>query len=198
MAWAPDYATLAAFKSYLRIPADDVVDDAELALAITTASREIDGDAGRQFGVVAAPEAREYEPYWDKGSSTLMVDVDDFQSVTGLVVVVDGTVVDSGDYVKLPRNAAAKGRPWERLRFTELSSGELATVTAPWGWTAVPDTVEQGTLIQANRVLVRRNSPMGIAGSPELGNELRLLARMDPDVALALRSGRYVRVWGAA
>ena len=39
----------------------------------------------------------------------------------------------------------------------------------------------------------RKGSPYGIAGSPDLGSELRLLAKLDADVAVLLRS--FVRMW---
>jgi hypothetical protein len=60
-------------------------------------------------------------------------------------------------------------------------------VTALWGWTAVPVAVKQATLLQASRFFSRRHSPYGVAGSPELGSEIRLLARVDPDVGVSLR-----------
>lgn len=60
----------------------------------------------------------------------------------------------------------------------------------------MPAVVSSACLIQAARFFVRRDSSYGIAGSPELGNELRLLARLDPDVALLLTSVK--RWWAAA
>ena len=68
-------------------------------------------------------------------------------------------------------------------------------VTARWGWAAVPSTIKQATLLQASRLLARRDAPFGIAGSPDVGSEIRLLARVDPDVAVAVAP--YRRWWGA-
>jgi hypothetical protein len=68
-------------------------------------------------------------------------------------------------------------------------------ITAAWGWDAVPDPIEEACLLQASRLLSRRDSPHGIAGSPEAGSEIRLLERLDPDVAISCRPFR--RVWGA-
>jgi hypothetical protein len=42
MAWDIDYATLAVFKNYVKVPLDDTEDDVELALALTAASRAVD------------------------------------------------------------------------------------------------------------------------------------------------------------
>ncbi|NIL59971.1 phage gp6-like head-tail connector protein, partial [Salinispora arenicola] len=73
--------------------------------------------------------------------------------------------------------------------------GEL-TITAPWGWPAIPTAVVLATQLQASRLLTRRDSPYGVAGSPQDGSEMRLLARVDPDVEVVLRP--YVRHWWAA
>jgi len=50
----------------------------------------------------------------------------------------------------------------------------------------VPTTVKQATLLQASRVFARREAPFGVAGSPDMGSELRLLEKVDPDVAVML------------
>lgn len=54
----------------------------------------------------------------------------------------------------------------------------------------VPDTVKLATMIQASRLYHRRNSPFGIAGSVEMGSELRLFNKVDPDVAVLLSTER--------
>jgi hypothetical protein len=132
------------------------------------------------------------------------VDVDDFQTTTGLVVNLDldddGTYSDAvTGFRKLPLNAQQKGRPWEHLVLPDGvdvcgEEGEVG-VTVAWGWTTVPVAVEQATALQASRFLARRNAPFGVAGSPETGSEIRLLAKVDPDVAVSLKD--YVRrAWG--
>lgn len=197
MAWAPDYVTTSQLKSYLRV--GDAVDDAELAFAITAASRAVDQDTNRQFGVLSAAEERIYRAYPDYERGYWVVEVDDFQSTTNLAVEVDDTVVTT--FLKEPRNASQRSRPWTRVVFTSDSetlpcrASEVA-VTALWGWTAVPDTVKQATLLQASRFFKRRDAPFGIAGSPDQGSELRLLARVDPDVQVTLRSYRRTRAVG--
>lgn len=204
MAWAPDYVTSAELKSYLNI--DDSADDTELGYAITAASRAIDQDAGRQFGVVASAEERFYTARYDRDRCRWVVDIDDLMSTSGFDAQVQDTDgVDVGqinDYFLEPRNAAAQGRPWTLLVVKPDSSykptglaNEVA-ITALWGWTAVPSAVKQATLLQASRLFSRRTSPYGIAGSPDTGSELRLLARLDVDVAVALRP--YRRWWAAA
>jgi hypothetical protein len=51
----------------------------------------------------------------------------------------------------------------------------------------VPSAVKLATRLQASRFMARRDSPYGVAGSPDAGSEIRLLSRVDPDVAVALR-----------
>lgn len=59
----------------------------------------------------------------------------------------------------------------------------------------IPEAVKMATMIQASRLYHRRDTPYGVAGSPEMGNELRLLSRLDPDVQLLLSTER--NWWGA-
>lgn len=194
MAWAPDYLTLAQYKAYPRI--DDTVDDAELSTAITAASRAIDDHCNRQFGKVATPEARTYRAYYDYERCRWAVSIDDLQTAAGVVITADGAAVT--DYVLEPRNAVAEGKAWTRLVFgssVRLSDDEIGAV-GPWGWTAFPVAVVQACKLQTSRLAARRDSPFGIAGSPQQGSELRLLARVDPDVAVALRGYRRPRKAG--
>lgn len=204
MAWAPDYITAAQLKAFEYI--SDTVDDAQVAWAITTSSRAVDNACSdgheRQFGLVAAAEERRYTPRWSPRRCRWVVDVDDFQTVTGLLVNLDldedGTFSDAvTGFTKLPLNAAAKGRPWEQIVIPDTYTSDLCgaegevAVTAKYGWTTVPVAVEQATALQASRFLARRGAPFGVAGSPEAGSEVRLLARVDPDVKVSL--GDYVR-----
>jgi hypothetical protein len=199
MVWAPDYVTAAELKSFLRIT--DSEDDAELALAITTASRAADRHCHRQFGNVASEEARKYTACWDRRRRRWVVELDDLHDSDDLTVeTADGDAIDV--YTLEPVNAAFTGKPYQRLVVDPDSAAKPTsethgvTATSPnWGWAAVPVPVEQGTLLQASRFHARRFSPYGVAGSPEQGSELRLLARLDPDVAVSL--GGFVRWWAA-
>jgi uncharacterized phiE125 gp8 family phage protein len=198
MTWAPDYVEAEELKAYLRI--DDTVDDSEVALAITAASRAVDRCANRQFGLAAAPEARVYTARWDKDRCRYVIDIDDLMTVTGLTVTGEAGAIDV--FAKQPGNANLAGQPWTRLVVDPTSATlptlkeDGVTVTARFGWTTVPVAVRQATLLQAARLFKRRDAAFGVAGSPELGSELRLLAKVDPDVAVVL--GPYQRWWGAA
>jgi hypothetical protein len=197
MGWAPDYVESADLKAYLRI--DDTIDDAQLGFAIAAASRAVDDSAARQFGLVAAPEARVYTARFSSSRRRWVVDMDDLMTVAGLVVATAAGTITA--YQLHPRNADKKGRPWTRL-LVDDSSGvqptcdvDGVTITARWGWTTVPVAVEQATLLQAARFFKRRDAPFGVAGSPDLGSEMRLLAKVDPDVEVALND--YRRTWVA-
>ena len=192
MTWAPDYVAASDLKSFLRI--GDTVDDVEVDFAIAAASRAIDRAANRQFGLEAAPVQRAYTARWDKARCKYVVDIDDLMTVTGLIVTVD---VTETTYTLHPSNADLDGRPWTQIVLDGGTCTEDGvSVTAQFGWTAVPDAVKQATLLQASRFFKRRDAAFGVAGSPELGSELRLLAKVDPDVDVVL--GPYRRWWGVA
>lgn len=193
MAWQPDYCTVGELKAFLRV--DDGDDDVELGSAVTAASRAIDTACNRQFGAVETAEERWYPAEWDRHRGAWTVTIDDLM-VEPAAVEVGGTATTA--YVLHDRNAPAKGKPWTRLILGPGSGtpgGDDVAVTAVWGWTAVPATVKEATLLQASRFSARRDSPYGIAGAPDQGGELRLLARVDPDVETMLRG--YRRWWGA-
>lgn len=219
MAWAPNYCTAAELASYLRV--GDTADDVQLGLAIAAASRAIDQECNRQFGTIAAPIGRIYtaryddvrtyeqaaqagalQAYTPRVNDGWSVDIDDLASGVGLLVATDNAR-DGGFATTItgatlgPVNAVADGRPYTVLRSrTALPTvRDGVRITALWGWSSVPDAVKQACLLQASRVHSRRDSPYGIAGSPDMNSEMRLLAKVDPDVAVILRP--YVRRWWA-
>lgn len=186
MAWAPDYCTSAELKAYINV--SDSIDDTQVALVVTAASRAVDSFCGRQFGVVASAEERVYLAYPDYQRRRYAVDFDDLMTMTNLAVVIDD--VTTTDYTLEPRNSDKTGVPWTRIVFADGTTVDEAAITAIWGWTAVPSPIKQATLLQAARLLKRRDAPFGIAGSPDQGSELRLLARLDPDVQVMLANYR--------
>lgn len=199
MAWAPDYITSAELKAYARISHAD--DDAQVADAIAAASRAIDRHALRQFGVVGAAELRYYTAEWDRRVRRWIIPVDDLMTTTGLVVTVDGGDTITS-YRTEPRNNVAKGRPWEVITVGTDSAvlpdtaEDAMAITGLWGWTAVPTSVKAACKLQANRFLNRRDSPYGVAGSPDTGSELRLLAKLDADIKPMLAG--FCRTWAVA
>lgn len=192
MPWAPDYSTPQLVTDYLDVDTGSV--DAYVGMWITTVSRNVDDFCHRQFGKTDAPEERYYTPVWDRRDQCWYVDVDDLDGAAAADLVIED---DSGQTVTgavlLPRNAAVKGRPYERLRLN-VATGEIAG-TAVWGWSAVPAAVPTALLLFAARLNARMDSPFGIAGSPSEGSEIRLLAQLDPDFRTVLKPWR--RMWWA-
>jgi hypothetical protein len=200
-----DYTTLAELKAHLRIT--DTTDDAILAVHITAASRAVDQFTYRRFGQSASATARVFTADGGKTLGDEFLALDDIQTTTGLVVKSDTagdytyatTLVLGTDFDMYPADAPDLGVPWTgivmRRTATALPTHRAGMqVTASWGWTAVPSVVEIATLIQAARFFVRRDSAYGVAGSPDLGNELRLQSALDVDVQVALQS--VLRYWG--
>lgn len=208
MTWQPDYATAAELTAYLRVT--DTDDDLNAATAVTAASRAIDANAGRQFGLTGSAVPRFYTyrgMRTDAGQPILQMD--DLMTSSGLLVALDtgqqgtytGPLVLGTDYDLWPRNAAADGRPWTGIVMRRAPAfwfpywEDGVRITANWGWSTVPTAIHQAALIQAGRYFIRKDSLYGVAGSPATGSEVRLLARLDPDVALTVSA--YKRWWGA-
>lgn len=195
--WKPDYVTVDEAKEYLRIPDTDTADDVRLGLDVAAASRAIDRATKRQFGVLEAAAERFYTAQYDCDRGWF-VTIDDLQSVTDLVVTSSGTPIT--DYRLCPLNAASEGDPWTEVLFGSTvrpaTSYGAVGVTAVFGWTTVPDTIKDAALLQTARFFKRSDAPFGVAGSPESGSEMRLLAKVDPDVAVMVSD--YVRRWWSA
>jgi len=194
-----DYASAYDYKSFVRIPDEDTTDDAEITLALAAAKAAIDMATNRSFDTTAdTASERTYPVYYNKSISRYQADIDDVATTTSFAVEVNDSALTTDDYTLGPRNATAKGMPYTVLTFSPgvVSASTIIAVTAKWGWAAVPDAIKNATLLQANRLMKRRDAPFGVAGSPELGSELRLLAKVDPDVDVLIR--KYVRWWAAA
>lgn len=211
--WKPSYATLVQMHDWLRLRGDDdVSDDALLTLYLSAASRAVDGACGRQFGKADTAVVRTYPLRWSRTRHAHVADIDDLMDLTGLTVSTDDgdTTLDSTHYKLWPRNAIADGMVYTQIVITSGVTGcgcggfgfgfgygfgnahRDLTMSAPWGWDAFPDVVVESTLLQTSRLEIRRDSPYGIAGGPDSGSEMRLLSKLDPDIAPVL--GRYVRV----
>lgn len=207
MALYPDYVTASELKAQLRVT--DSADDAAVAIAVTAASRAIDHACNRQFGLNGSAAARVYHWQGHCIDGRLAVPIFDLMTTTALVVKVDQgddgtyetTLTLNTDFFLWPDNAAGDVKPWTYLLFGSQAQvyphgvARELEVTANWGWSTVPTIVKQACLIQAARFFVRRDSAYGVAGSPEIGSEVRLLDRLDPDVAMMLAAVR--RPWGA-
>ena len=202
-----DYVSLADLKAHLRTTT--TADDAALAVVITAASRAIDAVCNRRFGLAPAATSRLFTYHNETLDGQPAILIDDVQTTTGLVVTVDTkldysystTLTLNSDFDLYPWNAAGDIQPWTALVLrttcatTVPNRARSVAVTGQWGWATIPSLVEVACLIQASRWFMRRDSWAGIAGSPDLGNEVRLLEKLDPDVTASLQP--LVRYWGA-
>lgn len=182
---AEDYADIATLRLMTKIEEDDpryVL----LQRALTSASRSIDKSTGRRFWLDAEPVTRTYRT---AGRTVAEADgevllVDDIGNVDDLVVATgSGTSwspLAPGRVETVPENALLDGKPVTGLLLAGGYWPARARVTARFGWPAVPDDIEQATLIQANRLQRRKDSPEGVTGSAEWG--VVRLSRRDPDV----------------
>ncbi len=192
MALTNCYCTLSDLKTSLAI--EDIQDDAGLEAAILTASRMIDDYTGRFFyrdGTTAAPVTRYYTP-----DSWYITNLDDFVSLNQIALDDDfdqtyTTILAASDYLIEPINNARRGWPYTRIVAIDryifpYAYPQSVRVQAVWGWPSIPAEIAMATKIQASRLFIRRQSPFGIAGTPELGT-VRLTSRLDPDVEALIR-----------
>lgn len=135
-------------------------------------------------------------------SPVLMID-DYFltnQTLGNITVTDKGTLTTYTPTYAYPYNADSKGMPYSGLVFaagTALSTAEgQMKVNAKWGYvTSIPPGVKALTLMQALRWFKRKDAPFGVAGADAMGNSMRLLNKLDPDVDVGLSA--YRRHWGA-
>lgn len=197
MALTNAYCTLSDLKTSLGI--DDIQDDTSLEAAIMAASRMVDDYTGRFFykdGTTGAPVTRYYtaQDWWT-------TNVDDIIHISEIATddnfdQLYTTVWANDDYMVEPVNNPRRGWPWTRLLaigayIFPFNLPQSVRVKGVWGWSSVPYEVQMATKIQASRLFVRRQSPFGIAGSPDIGT-VRLGSRLDPDVEVLLRPFRKV------
>jgi len=192
------YATLNQVKAALRI--SDTVDDSLLEMAVESASRAIDGHAGRYF--YSSGTATRYYAAQD----SYLVQTDD---ISGTALTLQTSSAGDGvfdttwnqiDYQLEPLNGNVDGLavPFTRIRAVENylypveSDQALIKVTAVFGWASVPIAITQATIIQASRIFKRLDSPLGVAGFGDLG-AISVTRDIDPDVAQLVAPYRRLR-----
>lgn len=192
------YATLEELKAY--IPNNEMAssgDDDLLSDALASVSSEIESYCGRQFNKTDTATVRDYGPdevfALREGSIvTRWARVDDFHDTAGLVVESGGTTWSASDYVLHPRNGVVNGQPgWPYCEVYAAGSASFSTglsVTAKWGWTAVPAPVKQACLILAAETAHLRNAPLGVAGMDQFG-----VVRVRDNRMAAAKLARYCR-----
>lgn len=195
---ADGYTTVADLARYLTV--DSVTYNDDLAYAINTASRQVDGWCARRFypDAVATNTTRLYY-----SMNTQTVAIDDCISIADVKMSTanNGTfdlTIASTDYVTEPTNGTVDGLsgwPISRLRFADTVALSIygqqrpnIRVNARWGWAAVPEPVRQACTILAAEVFKLREAPFGVAGFADFG-AVRI-GKMSPQAVAMLRPYR--------
>lgn len=191
------YATPTELKAALQLTSQTYA-DGDITRACAAASRAIDNKTGRFY--YSASETRYYTP--DRFDNAL--DIIDIQSVSSLTIDTAGnntfstSWTEHTDYDLEPFNAAAVGKPFERVRLRS-NAGRIwpnyqrsVKVIGTFGWASVPDPVNQYAIILASKLLKRtREAPFGVLSFGLDEPTAIRIARNDPDFELLL--GNYVK-----
>jgi hypothetical protein len=193
MALGDAYITNTQLKAYLGI--NDTDDDLLLTAACAGATERVNQHCQRQFNKTTVATARTF-----RACNSYTVDVDDFHTITDLVVKTDtganGTYATTRtDFVLEPSDGvvgATTGWPYRKIRFisTAIPSSEYpqVQVTAQWGWNAVPESVTMATRIIAAFLFNLKDSPLGVASFGESGV---IRVRDIPQAAMLLNEYRH-------
>ena len=197
------YATRANLAEVLGI--EDLDGDIRMDAALNAASRQVDAHTGRRFWQDGTVVTRTYF-----AADEYFVEVDDISTTSGLVVKTDSnadgtfatTLTISTDFILGPLNAAADvpARPYETVTlvgnyiFPMVNRRPGVSVTAKFGWAAIPDDVAQACLVQAKNLY---KAPAGTLSGYQMSSGDGIVTRIPglDGVAIALlEQYRKVRV----
>jgi hypothetical protein len=160
--------TLTEFKAYLGtdLSANDTYNQDVLDAAVSTVQHYCQ----RPFEVAGAASARVYVP--TRG----IVRFHDCTTVTS--IAENGSTVATTSYQLEPLNAlswSGQARPYEQARRIDgvcwyegwYPGKATITVTATWGWSAIPDEVKSAVLILGKDIAKNRDVAFGIAAFTE-------------------------------
>lgn len=203
MAITNGYCTLADITAELPITSGTTTYDSKLETAVEAASRQIDGFCGRRFWQDSTLITRTYF-----ADSPTECHVDDISTSTGLVVTVDDgddgtfstTLTITTNFILLPVNAGYESPVWPYTairivdsgasRFPVYTSGRPGvSVTAKFGWPAVPTDVKKACIIQA--VQLFKSSEAAFGGLNFDGSVFRVRDSLNPMAAQLLE--KYVK-----
>lgn len=156
-------------------------DDA-LQRAVRRASRAIDRRCARRFwrdGVISArslPSGRGQTAVSGGSETLLSSDIADAATVTVSV----GGISTPSDSLSFSYFSASEPRGAITGLIRSSWYGGRIEILAEYGWPAVPDSIEEATLLLANRRYMRKDSPEGTSGWSTEGSVG--VSRFDSDI----------------
>lgn len=179
MALGDTYISDDELIEYLGTPGS--ANDDMIAAANRAAAESINMHCARDFNQTTEATARVY-----LADDYCQVDVDDFHTVTDLVVKTDDdntgtyetTWTITTDFVLEPYDGVVNGRtgfPFWRIRavgdrrFPPVIGRPQVQVTAQWGWAEIPASVKQANRIVAAEIFRLKDAPLGVAGVNDFG-----------------------------
>lgn len=209
MAVTNGYASVADLRLWLG-DASERLDSGLLERAINASSRAIDKHCNRRFWQDPTVSVREYVV-----DDCFHMYVDDISTSDGVIVKTDDgltgayAVTWTTDEYRLNSftdGLSPTGNTGAPYAYTSVSAvggrsfpkdwwrGERPTlqVTAKFGWSDVPDEVNQACLIKAAQLFRRKDAPFGVAGFEGFG-PVRI-TRNDPDVSDLLMAYK-IHMW---
>lgn len=199
MAVTNGYCSLAELQQHFG-DAGSKLDEDLLERAINATSRAIDRHCGRRFWQDSVVQAKVYRP-----RDADIAWVDDISTTTGLIIATDetddgtfATTWASTDYQLEPLNAQTDsvGYAWwrigavDRYRFPLHNLRATLRVTAKFGWSDIPDEVNEACILRAAALFKRKEAVFGVAGFGDFG--VVRIGRRDPDVMELLHP--YVKI----
>lgn len=180
-----EYVTAAELKEILQLQGETFADLA-IDIAISSASRTCDAYKKKVgTGFYSSAGTRYYSPE----AYDTAVAVNDLISVTSVTVdsAADGsysdTWVSETDFWLEPANAAANGRPYNKLVLRQQAGRSFTgyprsvKITGSFGWATTPVQVKEATILLANDLLYRmREAPLGVLIAA--GGEAVAMARL--------------------
>lgn len=194
------YVETQELTDYLR--STIVADDVEIESALLAAESTIDAYCQRTFTVPTSATTRTFV-----ATEYQYVTVPDIANTTNLAIVDNGTTIAAADYQLeiapgLTGPIGISGRTWPYSQIRRVSGGWFIdpdgeaklSITARWGWPAIPSEVESATKLLARDFLLARDTAFGIV---QVGDFSRRIAA-NGVVETLLSPLRRVESWGIA
>jgi hypothetical protein len=151
MALFDPYFTKEEYYSVMKKPIATAAEDTDVTRGALTVSRFLDKVTNRgPYGKDAAPTARQVRASNDSYLDLSLSGLPGIATATGFALSIDGTpLVPATDLAFLPLLADVNGQPFTEIEFIEgvspgtfYSTNGWLTVTAVWGWPAVPEIIK--------------------------------------------------------